>query len=649
MKLKNLLTTVLMLAVFALAVNSSTLAAAIYVNNNGGVDTRTGQNDNVLDNVNGPVATITRAVQLASDGDTISIAYTGVPYTEPGPPAGIALIDKSITLVSTGAGSNQLEINSVTMNGADKTAAFDGAFTINTLYLQAGTVGGGANITIANTGTIRRDAGSLASAPAFGATVNLQYDASVYLGSEFPTAATVTNNLNITAGTLTVNRAIQIKGTLTIDGVLNTVSDITISGTGTIGGTGLFEFTGATGQTVNITGDVDLGAIALDMTGLNPVLNIVGGDLELDEILFNNGILNMGDNTLILPRPEGASFGGQAFDRSNVSGTEVGHVIGKVQRHGQNGDGAATVNGNFVFPVGTLEGDYRPVFINFTPDYVLGAEVDFIVAHINESPGGTVNLPIPYPDYYWLIKTDLVNISPTQRFDITLVGTDVPLGEFERMRIMRRQDGNPSYPWAMHGTSENYLNFIDIDAGDTIVNVTATSSLGGLVTAGSRFTISIPEYIPGIVSGTVTYDNIFNTPLSNVVVTLNPGGYTAATDANGNYVFIGVANGEYTVTAATTKAWGGVNATDALGILLHTISNPALSGLPLAGADVNNSATVNATDALQILLRVNGSITSFARGDWVFTPLAITVNNGALAGQNLKGLATGDVNRSYTP
>ena len=45
---------------------SSIQAQTIYVNNNGGVDSRTGQNDNVLDNVNGPVATITRGMSLLS-------------------------------------------------------------------------------------------------------------------------------------------------------------------------------------------------------------------------------------------------------------------------------------------------------------------------------------------------------------------------------------------------------------------------------------------------------------------------------------------------------------------------------------------------------------------------------------------------------
>jgi hypothetical protein len=216
------------------------------------------------------------------------------------------------------------------------------------------------------------------------------------------------------------------------------------------------------------------------------------------------------------------------------------------------------------------------------------------------------------------------------------------------MIIERRGDGNFSYPWTMQGTTDSYVNFIDIDAGDTIVNVTATYSSGGLVTTGSRFTIGDPIIGPPIVYGKVTYDNVFNTPLSNVVVTLNPGSLSATTDASGNYTIIGVANGDYTVTATTTKAWGGVNATDALGVLLHSISNPALTGLPLEGADVNNSSAVNATDAQQILLRTNGNITSFAKGDWVFEPQSVTVNN-QIGTANFKGLVTGDVNRSYVP
>jgi hypothetical protein len=574
-------------------------------------------------------------------------------------------------------------------NNTDK-VRFDQSRTVNdtaSLNLTKGVLSLNDNVvlTLANAMMINKNAnaslvldddadGSDGTGSVAAPGVKLVYSGTQSTGAEF-TAPTAINSFTVSSGTVTIDDSRTIAGSLTandnliisstvvlngalaiadgksltINGTLSTASNVAISGTGTITGNGTFNFTGVTGQTLSIPGGVSLGSIGLNMTGVNPVLNVTGGNLSLQSITFTNGILNMGTYTLTLPRPDGAAFSGLAFNRDSVTGTRAGHVVGKVKRHGQNGDGAAGLNGNFAFPVGTMDGQYRPVFINFTPSYVLGTEVDFIVNHVAASPEGTVNLPLPYPDYYWLIQTSPVNLSPTQRFDITVVGTGVPFDDFQDMRIERRQDGNINNPWSIQGTADSYVNFLDIQDGDTSVTVTTTSSLGGLVTVGSRFTIGVPGGALNSISGTVTYDNAANTPLSDVVVTLNPGGLNATTDANGNYTIEGVANGDYTVTATTAKAWGGVNATDALGVLLHTISNPALTGLRLTAADVNNSSSVNATDAQQILLRANGNITSFAKGDWVFSSLAVNVNNVDLTGQNLKGLTTGDVNGSYTP
>ena len=234
---KNLFKISVLVVALLLTLGTSAFAqATLYVNNNGGVDTRTGQNDNVGDNTNGPVGTITRAIALATDGSTISVAYTGNDYLEPGAPAGVALITKTVTLVSTGSGANALVINNLTMNGASKTATFSTLFKITgTLYLQNGTIAGGTNVALGAGALIQQLGGSLAAAPTFGTAVNLQYDATATIGTEFPTDATVANNLNVTAGTLTLNRAVTINGALTATGaVVLGANNLTLASTAAV-------------------------------------------------------------------------------------------------------------------------------------------------------------------------------------------------------------------------------------------------------------------------------------------------------------------------------------------------------------------------------------------------------------------------------
>jgi hypothetical protein len=154
------------------------------------------------------------------------------------------------------------------------------------------------------------------------------------------------------------------------------------------------------------------------------------------------------------------------------------------------------------------------------------------------------------------------------------------------------------------------------------------------------------------ITGMVAYANTGATPIGNATVTLTPTTGTALTTTSsattGAYTFASVPAGTYTLTASKTGNWGGVNANDALAIANFVVGNSVLTGLPLVAADVNSSGTVNANDALQILLRVVGTNSSFTAGDWVFNSQSVTVGTLNLTGQNISGLAVGDVNASYT-
>lgn len=191
------------------------------------------------------------------------------------------------------------------------------------------------------------------------------------------------------------------------------------------------------------------------------------------------------------------------------------------------------------------------------------------------------------------------------------------------------------------GDTQTSLNFVSSasEITDEVGNVKVATFTNGLI-------------IPGVnITGTVVYDNISQTPISGAQVYLKSDTVTVkttTTDANGAYSFTSVANGNYTITGSCTKAWGGVNSTDALQVRRHIASVSVLTGLKLTAADVNASGSVNSTDALFIRRRIASTITSFAAGDWAFESIPVTISSSNIT-QSIKGICIGDVNGSYVP
>jgi hypothetical protein len=142
------------------------------------------------------------------------------------------------------------------------------------------------------------------------------------------------------------------------------------------------------------------------------------------------------------------------------------------------------------------------------------------------------------------------------------------------------------------------------------------------------------------------------TPIVNSQVRLlGPGGVqvaTATTNASGQYVLNNVAPGSYTLTAQSSRAWGGVSASDALQISRHFSSLINLAGLRLGAADVNATNSINTGDALLATRRYSGNITSFGAGDWRFESIPLTISASSVT-QNVRGICYGDVNGSFLP
>ena len=94
--------------------------------------------------------------------------------------------------------------------------------------------------------------------------------------------------------------------------------------------------------------------------------------------------------------------------------------------------------------------------------------------------------------------------------------------------------------------------------------------------------------------------------------------------------------------------FGGVNATDALMVLLDFTHQITLVGHHSFVADVNNSKTINGTDALFILKRFVGQINSFPTGDLLINCDSTLLTTDTI-NYYMSMLWFGDVNASYTP
>lgn len=173
-------------------------------------------------------------------------------------------------------------------------------------------------------------------------------------------------------------------------------------------------------------------------------------------------------------------------------------------------------------------------------------------------------------------------------------------------------------------------------------------------------------------TGVVTYDNANSTPLPNVTILLTSKTTgtvrTVTTNSAGEYSLEGISAGSYSFTASKTGGSGGYNAADALFISRYFSGLETFSLLQVCAADVNNNYTVNSNDALLILQRYNSLINAFpnSKTEWVFKSESVAnlrdfTYDETLSGPetitfsvsdinlNVKGLCTGDANKSFVP
>lgn len=523
------------------------------------------------------------------------------------------------------------KLKNVTINpggGNTITTAVATAFK-GTATLTSGTwSNAGGAITAASGATIVKNAGVFNAAPTV-TNYNL-----TYTSTQVTTTNEFINGAGISVDLLTINGA----GITVTLGQNRTVKDFTITaGTfndgaftltvtgnmdlaaGTYTGTGALSLSGTTAQTIKVP------AAGLNFGG-NLTLNnaagftLDGGNFTMGAgkvVTFTAGVLSTGSNIFTLAH----AATGQGFARTS------GHIAGNVRHAITAGAGSPTVyaNGRYEFPVGTTT-DYRPFAITFTSTYPAINPTNVTVNMVDVSPEGVKNLPITadtnlkignYPNYYWLVKTFPSSFTSTQNFDVEMHGTNLgyPYDSDQNLRIIRRQDGSSeSNGWAMQGANANYANYQVVNGADTLAVVRTTSSIGGIVNEGTRFSIGIPTRAPSFVTPTLAVSvNEGATSTTTYTANANDVGETVSYSLVGapSWATIDATTGvltlapDYSVGSATpynivVKATdtGGASSTITVAVTVVNVNRgPSFTA---TGAQVHPTATVKAGETLSL-------------------------------------------------
>jgi hypothetical protein len=314
-------------------------------------------------------------------------------------------------------------------------------------------------------------------------------------------AAREVNNLTLSDGLLDLNTfGLTVEGDMTVEEDWDNIAS-----TG-----GALVFGGAEDASIML-GENDLVVdswdfrVAKENGGVVTAMGSSGSVIDFrtnGEILYlDSGVIDTDENVLLeLDRTENAL--GVERDEN-----EIAHIAGGINVEANSGMGGVEAFPIFQFPVGSPDGEYRPATLVFRDDII--ADTEIIVNHEDVRPGGTNGLPLDgandiqignYPDFYWLIESTQ-NLGSGQTFDLELTGTEIglPFQSVDDLRIIRRVDGDADVnQWRLQGDGSAYDNFIVVEEGDSLVTVRVENSAGGLIPAGSRYTLGIPTRIPAI-------------------------------------------------------------------------------------------------------------------------------------------------------
>ena len=207
-------------------------------------------------------------------------------------------------------------------------------------------------------------------------------------------------------------------------------------------------------------------------------------------------------------------------------------------------------------------------------------------------------------------------------------------------------------PVTLAPSDTSYVFPESLPYGNKTWYVIAIDSMGNMQNS-STYNLNIQKENIYHLDGSVTYDNIYNTPLSNVKLVIKDSQNikvdSTETDNTGYFIFNGLPNGSYSIYAQSDKAAGGIDPVDALLINKYFVKMIQVDdNLKLLAGDVNGDGGVKPSDALTIMKYFVKTKSSFDVGRWQFEKPSLTINCSD-EDVDFKGICTGDFNGSYRP
>ncbi|MCX6269788.1 MAG: C10 family peptidase [Bacteroidetes bacterium] len=278
---------------------------------------------------------------------------------------------------------------------------------------------------------------------------------------------------------------------------------------------------------------------------------------------------------------------------------------------------------------------------------------DYTISNPMVTPSGSTTYSVTVTDHFGYITSGSVTLNTTAN-PVADAGPDVTIMTGGNTTLNGQAGGaTPPYTflWSpstgLSGT--NISNPTASPASTTTYTLQVTSSEG--CSSSDQMIITVNAGTNQL-TGTLTYNNLINTPLNGTKVYLKTGSLavdSTTTNTGGGFIFNNVIPGTHTLDARCTKSWGGVNATDALKIMRHFVQYDTLAGLKKITADLDGSGYVNTVDALLAMRRYVGIVNLFSIGDWVFEHPSFSMPGAGVLTVNFKGLCSGDVDGSYNP
>lgn len=160
----------------------------------------------------------------------------------------------------------------------------------------------------------------------------------------------------------------------------------------------------------------------------------------------------------------------------------------------------------------------------------------------------------------------------------------------------------------------------------------------------SMYDGDISNFNLSALSGTITYANVANDPISDCTVDGGSIG-TALTGVDGKYNFSNVTDGPYALTTTCSQPYTYVTDVGDLNVVIdHIVASPLMGVYFLAG-DVDGTASIDVSDLNLMIDNIVGASVGYPIADWVFEAQTVNVVSGIGTASYL-GLMAGDTDGS---